>query len=402
LVIGGELIDTSSLGGLEIHTEYGGETFGLVQDSEGLEAKQTLLETVLWALAYQSPEFVDSDGTVRIAEFVRFLISNNGIDPEVFFPKDQTDAATHGEPGVERSEPLPVNLNLPVIITNARISGVEGINPQNFFFINPFQGGGVQSLVGTTEEGQLFISDNLLDVESKASPTPLIPHDEVGSLLTEHFVFMMAVLGNITHKADSPQEQLTGPAHQSMNPIFTVKVPERFAVPDLSRFLFLDLGGKAGERIFEVLSAAEEPHFQQFGPPLPPAGDQPDDAALAEAEIRANFELLFNLDVPLEQKAEQLLDDTEGVQQARDHLSPAIVEATKSATRTVTEFVFVSPTEAWFKYDLKTIFGDQRGRFGIAYLIGGEWKIARAVICQDLSLGGSPCNPPVSDIAPVG
>ncbi len=137
-------------------------------------------------------------------------------------------------------------------------------------------------------------------------------------------------------------------------------------------------------------------------PGLPAAGDQPDDPLGTEAEIRTNFELLYNQDVAFEDKGKQLLDDTTGIQDAIDQMQAGgFADVANTAVHTMTDLVFVSRNEAWFTYDLQTQFGDFPNRFGIAYLIDGQWRIARAVVCQDLALTGIACNPPVNDIFPA-
>ncbi|MCE9623138.1 MAG: hypothetical protein K8R99_12410 [Actinomycetia bacterium] len=137
-------------------------------------------------------------------------------------------------------------------------------------------------------------------------------------------------------------------------------------------------------------------------PELPLAGGQPDDPAGAEAQIRANYDLLYDLDIAFADKAEQLLDDTTGVLDAIEQMREGgFADAAETSVHTMTDLVFVSPNEAWFTYDLETQFGGFANRFGIAYLIDGEWRFARAVVCQDLSLTGIPCNPPVNDIYPA-
>ena len=137
-------------------------------------------------------------------------------------------------------------------------------------------------------------------------------------------------------------------------------------------------------------------------PSLPEAGEQPDDPVGAEAEIRANYELLFDQNISFEDKGEQLLDDTTGVLEAIEQLqTTGFGDAATTSVHTMVDLVFVSPNEAWFSYDLQTQFGDFPNRFGIAYLIDGEWRFARAVMCQDLALAGISCNPPVNDIYPA-
>ncbi len=137
-------------------------------------------------------------------------------------------------------------------------------------------------------------------------------------------------------------------------------------------------------------------------PELPPAGEQPADAAAAEQQIRDNFDLLWSQDVDFEDKA-TLLDDATGVQDAIDAVfNGGFAGAAESAVHTIGDIVFTSPSEAWFQYDITTTAGNFTGRFGIAYLIDGRWRFARAVICQDLSLAGGQCEPFVDQIYPPG
>ena len=138
-------------------------------------------------------------------------------------------------------------------------------------------------------------------------------------------------------------------------------------------------------------------------PELPPAGEQPSDAPGSEQQIRDNFDLLWDPDVAFEDKGGQLLDDTTGVQEAVDAVfAGGFADVARTATHTIDKLVFTSPTEAWFEYSLKTSISDFSGRFGIAYLIDGQWRFSRAVICQDLSLAGSQCDPFVDQIYPPG
>jgi len=138
-------------------------------------------------------------------------------------------------------------------------------------------------------------------------------------------------------------------------------------------------------------------------PELPPAGEQPNDAAAAEQQIRDNFDLLWSQDVDFEDKGADLLDDTTGVKDAIDQVfSGSLGDVASTAVHTMNKIVFTSPTEAWFEYDISTTNGNFTGRFGIAYLIDGKWRFARAVICQDLQLAGAQCQPYVDQIVPPG
>ena len=85
-----------------------------------------------------------------------------------------------------------------------------------------------------------------------------------------------------------------------------------------------------------------------------------------------------------------------------DVMNGGFGEAASTSVHTMTGLVFVSPDEAWFTYDVETTSGSFTNRFGIAYRIDGVWKITRAVICQDLSLAGGQCLPPVPQIQPPG
>ncbi|MEQ1701358.1 MAG: hypothetical protein ABMA25_14715, partial [Ilumatobacteraceae bacterium] len=136
-------------------------------------------------------------------------------------------------------------------------------------------------------------------------------------------------------------------------------------------------------------------------PELPAPGVQPDDPAAAEQEVRAVFDLLWNRDVPFEEKL--VLDDTTGVADAIEQVDNGGFAGTaQTAQHTITGVVFTSPDEAWFTYDIDTDITDFTNRFGIAYRIDGVWVISRAVICQDLSLAGGQCIPFADEIRPPG
>jgi hypothetical protein len=136
-------------------------------------------------------------------------------------------------------------------------------------------------------------------------------------------------------------------------------------------------------------------------PALPPAGEQPADAESAEAEIRDRFDLLWDRTVPAEDKPADLLDDRTGVDDARAALDEGqFGEIAETAVHVIEDFVFTSPTEAWFRYRIETdngIFGE---RYGTVSLIDGSWRFARAVLCQDLALAAAPCEPDVMPIYP--
>lgn len=134
-------------------------------------------------------------------------------------------------------------------------------------------------------------------------------------------------------------------------------------------------------------------------PELPAPGEQPDDPAATEQQVRDVFDLLWDRDIPLDEKV--VLDDPTGVADAIEQVDDGgFADTAQSAEHTITEVVFTSPTEAWFTYDLNTDVTDFTNRFGIAYRIDGVWVISRAVICQDLALAGGQCIPFADEIRP--
>ena len=137
-------------------------------------------------------------------------------------------------------------------------------------------------------------------------------------------------------------------------------------------------------------------------PPLPEAGEQPADAAAAEAAVRDVFAELFGSTTPFEEKPAGLLDDDTGVAAAIEVArNGAYADAVATAEYTIEEFVFTSPTEAWFRYRIDASTGSFGQRYGTAHLIDGTWRIARGVMCQDLALAGAPCEPDPGPIYPA-
>ena len=77
-------------------------------------------------------------------------------------------------------------------------------------------------------------------------------------------------------------------------------------------------------------------------------------------------------------------------------------EAARTSTRTITDLVFTSPTEAWFRYDIETSIMNFYNRYGMAKLnADGRWQITRQTMCQDVALApGFGCDPPVDQLLP--
>lgn len=153
------------------------------------------------------------------------------------------------------------------------------------------------------------------------------------------------------------------------------------------------------------LNPANTPEWREACEPPPPAlpdaGEQPADPAAAEAAVRDVFATLFGGSVPFEDQPDGLLDDDAGVDEAfAVARNGAYADAVATAVYTMEDFVFTSPTEAWFRYAIDTGASYFSQRYGTAHLIDGSWRIARAVICQDLALAGAPCEPDPGPIYP--
>ncbi len=118
--------------------------------------------------------------------------------------------------------------------------------------------------------------------------------------------------------------------------------------------------------------------------------------------MRDVFAELFGSTTPFEEKPAGLLDDDTGVAAAIEVARNGdYADAVATAEYTIEDFVFTSPTEAWFRYAIdagESYFGQ---RYGTAHLIDGSWRIARGVICQDLALAGAPCEPDPGPIYPA-
>lgn len=152
------------------------------------------------------------------------------------------------------------------------------------------------------------------------------------------------------------------------------------------------------------LNHYEDPDYRAGCSPPPPAlpdpGEQPADAAAAEQALRDRFALLWDQSVPRDDKR-TVLDDWTGVDAAAEAvLVGDFADAAATAEHAIEEIVFTSPTEAWFRYALLTDISDFYERYGTAALVDGEWQFARAVMCQDLSLGGGSCEPGFEPIYP--
>jgi hypothetical protein len=173
-----------------------------------------------------------------------------------------------------------------------------------------------------------------------------------------------------------------------------------------SRGYTIEVTDTAGVRTLTQadLNYYEDPEFRAgCNPPppaLPDAGEQPADPAAAEQALRDRFALLWDMDVARDDKR-SLLDDWTGVDAAADAvLTGGFSDEAATAVHEIEEVVFTSPTEAWFRYALLTDISNFYERYGTATLVDDEWQFTRAVMCQDLSLGGGTCEPGFEPIFP--
>lgn len=135
-------------------------------------------------------------------------------------------------------------------------------------------------------------------------------------------------------------------------------------------------------------------------PALPSPGEQPADPAAARADVEARFALLWDRTVPADDKPD-LLDDDTGVDAATAQVfEGGFGSVAESAQHVLEDFVFVSPTRAWFRYGIDTSNGYFGERYGVARLTAEGWIFPRALVCQDLSLAGGTCDPPAEPIFP--
>ncbi len=123
---------------------------------------------------------------------------------------------------------------------------------------------------------------------------------------------------------------------------------------------------------------------------LPSAGQQPTDAAAAQAAVVNAFDTVYTPDSPTSEKA-ALIEGFSGqivvAAAAVDRKYPSL---TASVTPQVLQVVFTSPTDAAVLYATNyqghTVMGP---KIGYAVLDGGTWKVTRATFCQDIDNAGA-------------
>jgi hypothetical protein len=140
---------------------------------------------------------------------------------------------------------------------------------------------------------------------------------------------------------------------------------------------------------------------QEPPPALPDAGEQPADPVAAEAAIRERFALLWDRGIDRADKPDDLLSDWTGVAEAADAVfAGEYGDSATHAVNTIEELVFVSPTDAWFRYTIDTDVAFFSDLYGTAALVEGVWQFPRALMCQNLGLAGPGCEPYEEQIYP--
>ena len=129
---------------------------------------------------------------------------------------------------------------------------------------------------------------------------------------------------------------------------------------------------------------------------LPEPGEQPADVESAQAAVLYAFGVAYEGTQPLAERL-VVIDDPTGVEAAIQQVSVGSFSAAMTGTKFVSDgLVFISPTEAVVKYHLVLPAGlgptELSGRLGKATLIDGVWKVSRATLCGDLSMGGGYCD----------
>jgi hypothetical protein len=124
---------------------------------------------------------------------------------------------------------------------------------------------------------------------------------------------------------------------------------------------------------------------------LPPAGEQPADAAAAKAAVTQAYTHVYDGSVNWADKRADV-EDGARLDDAVNQLSTGgLADIVRSSKGIVKEIVFTAPDHAWVRYDITTSSSNFPGRIGQAALIDGRWVVARATWCDDIGLAGVSC-----------
>jgi hypothetical protein len=123
-----------------------------------------------------------------------------------------------------------------------------------------------------------------------------------------------------------------------------------------------------------------------------PGKEQPADPAAAKQAVEQTFAAAFHHGNTDEQFA-QYFDDAHGFADVMKQLrAGSFKQQVDDAQMKLNDVVFLSPTEAAIRYEIDIPnYSTFSNRFTEAHLINGQWKLARAGWCNDVSMAGVQC-----------
>jgi hypothetical protein len=123
-----------------------------------------------------------------------------------------------------------------------------------------------------------------------------------------------------------------------------------------------------------------------------PGKTQPADPAAAKQAVESTFAAAYNKNNSDERFA-QYFDDSHGFVDVLAKLrSGSFKQQVDEAQMKLDDVAFLSPTEAALQYEIDIPnYSTFSNRFTEAHLLNGQWKLARAGWCNDVSLAGVQC-----------
>lgn len=129
-------------------------------------------------------------------------------------------------------------------------------------------------------------------------------------------------------------------------------------------------------------------------PTLPPPGvQQPPDPGAARAAIQSAFDA-YGSTVPRAVKEASIQDGAALYPLFVQAANGSFAQQVRDVKVRVDEVVFTSATSATLRYDLLIPNDNWPNRIGNAVFEDRHWKVARATVCNDLSLAGVTCPAP--------
>lgn len=242
-------------GGFDIHLKYGGATFGFQKETyDGRDPKEFLLNTLLWTFGNQHPEFVKTDGQVDIEAYKTYLESNDWVDNNVHLP-DNVAAGPTGYPSpVVKSATYSLDFKKPLVFGNDDLEAIDGfaLERPNFYIVNA--GDGAQSVLGITNDGQLYFSNYFSTPDGKITPPVIGP----GYVFLPSMTFgsVLAVTSRITYPEETPKLQWQIPDAIYKEPALSnpTGVAPKYPIIDSSNFGRIDIPNDTiDEVLFEIV-----------------------------------------------------------------------------------------------------------------------------------------------------